>query len=270
MLGQVLVISGVVFCCGYGWHRYQRNQWERRNAAWRDSAETRQRLDACMDGVWSEPRPLIADIDGELVGPAKVAAKTQAGRVMEVSLTPQAQRNAWISASYLAHEGATEDRESAIRLILQNNVAPGCDWSGGYAPYGHDARFRDVYESVGLVLDLAELSMKYGSEASGGALVAPGWVHKNPAPSADVRAGDYVEVMVDRFSDDPRDDCRYAEWAWIRVDSSQRDAVTGTVTFDAPPGAQANPLRNGESHGFIAGAPITVPRRCIHRVIHGR
>lgn len=273
MIGRVLIFSGVVFCCGYGWHRYQRRQWERRYHAEQNDEQRKRELDACMDGVWSEPRQLIADIRVGLSGPGEAAAETPAGRLVEVALTPQAQRNAWAAAQYLASEGATEDRDAAIRLILQNNVAPRCNWSAGYAPYVHDPRFRDVYESAGVVMDLAELSLKYGTAtpiADKGALVAPGWVHKNPAPSAEARTGDYVEVLVSRYSQNPQDDDRYSEWAWVRVDSSDDDAVTGTVTFETPPGVQANPLRNTEGHGFGAGTPVTVPRRCIHRVVHGR
>ena len=273
MLGRVIIISSVVFACGYGWHRHSRNKERRRQQANQSDEQVRRQMEACMEGVWSEPRQLIADIQSSLSGPGEAAAQTAAGRVSEVSLTPQAQRNAWAAGVYLAAEGGTEDRDAAIRLMLQNNVAPLCDWLRGYEPYAHDPRFRDVYESTGAILDLAELSLKYGSRnplSGNGALIAPGWVHKNPAPSADVRQGDYVEVMVDRFSGSPTDDCRYAEWAWVRVDSSEPESVTGTVTFEAPPGAEANPLRNAESHGFSSGVAVAVPRRCVHRVVHGR
>lgn len=269
---KVVLISGVVFGCGYAWHKWQRRRQQERDRYWESDSARRQDLDACMNGVWSEPRQLIADIVKELAGPAVPASETAAGRVLSVSLTPQAQRNAWASARYLANEGATEERDMAIRLALQNNVAPQCDWGRGVEAYAEDPRFRDVYESVGQILDLAELSGKYGAPqavAEKGALLAPGWVHKNPAPSADVRAGDFVEVLVDRFSKDPTDDSRYAEWAWILVDSTDDD-LRGTVTYSAPPGAQANALRNTESHGFASGTPIAVPRRCVHRVIHGR
>lgn len=269
---KLFLICGAVFGGGYAWHRYQRRREQEAQDGWDDEAARRQQYDACMQGVWSEPRQLIADIVQQLHGPAKTAAETATGRLVSVSLTPQAQRNAWASAIYLANEGATEARDAAIRLALQNNVAPRCDWSRGHEEYAVDPRFRDVYESVGQILDLAELAGKYGSTAAvanKGALVATGWVHRNPAPSAEVRPGDFVEVMVDRFCDDPTDDSRYAEWAWVLIDSVG-EVLHGTVTFAAPPGAQANALRNTESHGVGVGTPVAIPPRCVHRVIHGR
>lgn len=273
MIGRVIIFSGVLFACGYGYHRYQKNRWRREHEAYMSDEQRRRQMEECMDGVWSEPRQLIPDITTDLSGPGEPAARTAAGRMLEVTLTPQAQRNAWAAATHLASEGTTENRDQAIRLMLQNSIAPGCDWSQGYVPYAHDPRFRDVYESAGAILDLAELSRKYGNKnplADAGALIAPGWVHRTPAPSAEVNTGDYVEIMVDRFSTNPQDDSRYAEWAWVRVDSVDADEVNGVVTFEAPPGAQPNPLRNTESHGFAAGTPVSVPRRCIHRVVHGR
>ncbi len=273
MIRVVFIASGVVFACGYGYHRYQKHQWKKKYDARQDDEVLKRQLDACMDGVWSEPRQLIADIQVELAGPGEAAAQTPAGRMTEVTLTPQAQRNAWAAAKYLAAEGATEERDAAVRLMLQNNVAPRCDWSSGYTPYAYDPRFRDVYESAAAIMDLAELTLKYGERnptSDNGALVSPGWVHRNPSPSAEAQSGDYVEVLVSRFSKNPKDEDRYSEWAWVRVDSTDGEHVTGTVTFDTPPGAQANPLRNTESHGFGAGTPAKVPRRCIHRVVHGR
>lgn len=273
MIGKVIFFSGVLFCCGYGWHRYTRHQAAERRRRWDDSEARRKQLDESMEGIWSEPRQLIPDIQLELSGPAEAKATSTTGRLAETTLTPQAQRNAWEAAKYLSTEGMTEDRDGAVKRILSCSV-PGCDWSQGYTPYAQDSRFRDVWESAGLLLDLAELALKYGcrsSTAGNGAMVSPGWVHTNPAPTADLKAGDFVEVLVDKFSPSPEDDSRYAEWAWVRVDSvpSGRD-ITGTITHEAPPGAQANNLRNTESHGYGPGTPVSVPRRCVHRVIHGR
>ena len=274
MSGRILIVSGVVFCCGFAWDRRQRGRDRDRRRASETDESTRRALEECLKDVWSEPRQLIADVQRETVGPAESAARPMDGRIAEVSLTPQAQRDAWASAKHMASEGMTEDRQQALRMLLQHNVAPLCDWSNGYAPYQHDPRFRDVYESTALILDLAELSLKYGDATptdGNGAVVAPGWIHCQPAPSGVVRTGDNVEFMVDRFSASPDDGSRYAEWAWIRVDAAPGGAgVTGVVTYDAPPGAQANTLRNTESHGFGPGTPVTVPRRCIHRVVNGR
>lgn len=273
MLGKVIVISGVIFCCGYGWHRYSKYRNEERRREWDHGEAATAALEKCMDGVWSEPRQLIADIRRDLTGPAEAAALSSAGRIVEVSLTPQAQRNAWEAAKYLATEGLTEDRDDAVKRVLAA-TAPECDWSHGYLPYVSDARFRDVWESAGKLLDLGELALKYGNRSStegNGALVTPGWVHKNPAPAADLQAGDFVEILVDRFSPAPNDNSRYAEWAWIRVDGTcEAHDVTGTITYEAPPGAQANSLRNTESHGFGPGTAVRVPKCCIHRVVHGR
>jgi hypothetical protein len=273
MIGKVIFVSGVIFCCGYGWHRWTKYKSDERRRQWDDSDAKRRQLEQCMEGVWSEPRQLIPDIQHELSGPAEAAAVSSAGRVAEATLTPQAQRNAWQASKYLAAEGLTENRDGAIKTVLAA-TAPGCDWSRGYLPYAHYPRFRDVWESAGVILDLAELSLKYGkrsSTAGNGALVTPGWVHKNPAPTADLKPGDFVEVLVDKFSPSPEDDSRYAEWAWVRVDGAGvGEDINGTITYEAPPGAQANSLRNTESHGFGPGTPILIQRRCIHRVIHGR
>jgi hypothetical protein len=273
MLGKVIVISGVVFCCGYGWHRYKKSQTEEERQQRDNSDAERRKLEECLEGIWSEPRQLIADIEQNLTGPAEAAAQSSAGRIVEVTLTPQSQRNAWEASKHLATEGRTQDRDQGIKYVLAA-TAPGCDWSRGYMPYASDARFRDVWESAGKILDLAELSLKYGNRSStegNGALVTPGWVHNNPAPTADLQSGDFVEVLVDRFSPSPEDEGRYVEWAWIRVDGASSDSdVTGTISYEAPPGAQANTLRNTESHGYSPGSPVTVPRHCIHRVVHGR
>jgi hypothetical protein len=271
MIGRIIVVSGVIFCCGFAWDRYRRRARAPGDGV--DPGAEARFLEECLLGVWSEPRQLIADVQRDLAGPAQEAAR-HADRLVEVALTPQAQRNAWAAARHLATEGTTEDRAMSVRIILQHHVAPRCDWTGGYAPYQQDPRFRDVYESVALLLDLAELSLKYGDREpvqENGALVSPGWVHSNPAPSGDLRNGDFVEVLVDRYSSSPEDAGRYGEWAWVRLDSvSMEEAVVGVVTYDAPPGAAPNTLRNTESHGFGPGTPVTVPRRCIHRVVHGR
>lgn len=272
MIGRVLIFSGVVFSCGYAWHRYTKFRDEEQRRQYDTSEAQRQQLEECIAGVWSEPRQLIADIQSGLAGPGEAASQSTAGRVVEVSLTPQAQRNAWEAAKYLATEGLTEDRDAAVKRVLAV-TAPGCDWSQGYMPYAQDARFRDVWESAGTILDLAELSHKYAPRSAttgNGTLVNPGWIHHNPAPSADLQTGDYIEVMLDKFSPDPGDDSRYAEWAWVRIDQATADVVTGCITHEAPPGGQANSLRNTESHGFGPGSPLSVPRNSIHRVVHGR
>lgn len=274
MLGRVIIVSGVIFGCGYAMHRYtRRKQWESEEEA-RRAREQREALEECIKSVWSEPRALIADVEGELAGPAITAARTSAGRQAEVSLTPQAQRNAWSIAKYLASEGKTTNREVAIRTMMQQIVAPNCDWSQGWLPYRDDRRFRDVYEGAGLLLDFAELSGKYGARASTegrGALVCPGWVHQAPAPTAGVRAGDFVEVMVDEYSDDPEDESRYAEWAWVRITSisPDKDMLAGVITLEAPPGAQSNVIANQERHGFAPGVSLVVSRSCVYRVVQG-
>ena len=94
MIGRVIFVSGVIFCCGYGWHRYTRYKESERQRKWDTSEAARRQLDECMDGVWSEPRQLIADIQSELTGPAEAAATSIAGRMAEISLTPQTQKNA--------------------------------------------------------------------------------------------------------------------------------------------------------------------------------
>ena len=273
MVGKVIFFSGVIFCCGYGWHRWTKHKSEERRRQWDDSEAKRRQLEECLEGVWSEPRQLIADIQQELAGPAEAAAVSSAGRVVEATLTPQAQRNAWQASKYLATEGRTEDRDAAVKVVMAA-TAPGCDWSRGYLPYAQEPRFRDVWESAGTILDLAELSLKYGrrsSTAGNGAVVTPGWVHKSPAPTADLKPGDFCEILVDKFSPSPDDDSRYAEWAWLRVDGIvEGDQINGTITYEAPPGGQSNSLRNTESHGFGPGVAVLVPRHCIHRVIHGR
>lgn len=270
-VGRVLFVSGVVFACGYGLHRYQRRkQWESERSAGDRERQARE-LEECMLGVWSEPRDLIADVRQGLHGPADQAAHAANGRMLEVSLTPTAQRDAWSIAKYLSKEGRTQDRESAIRTMLQQIVAPGCDWSNGWQPYRNDPRFRDVYESTGNLLDLAELALKYAprsTTAGRGALVCPGWVHEKPAPTADVRPGDFVEVMVDEYSEDPEYDSRHAEWAWVRVESLPKDGenVAGHVSLEAPPADEPNILRNTTQHGFDEGTAVLVPRRCVFRV----
>lgn len=277
MLGRVIIVSGVIFGCGYAMHRYtRRKQWESEEEA-RRAREQRAALEECIKTVWSEPRALIADVQAELAGPASTAAHTSAGRQVEVPLTPQAQRNAWSIAKYLSSEGKTTNREVSIRMMMQEIVAPDCDWSQGWLPYRDDRRFRDVYEGAGLLLDLAELAGKYGVRVSTegpGALVCPGWVHQAPAPTAGVRPGDFVEVMVDTHSVDPDDESRYAEWAWVRVTSiSQekdlKDVLAGVITLEAPPGAQSNVIANQDRHGFAPGVSLVVPRSCVYRVVQG-
>lgn len=275
-VGRIFVVSGVLFGCGAFLH-YRKRQQERARAQAEYDAQVRARaMEEAIAGVWSEPRPLIADIQHDLRGPGVTAATTPAtGRELELPLTPQAQRNAWSAASHLALEGQTKDRDHSIRQILQGSVVPKVDWSSGYAPYRNDTRFRDVYDATGDILDLAELSHKYAPGAtddSSGALVCPGWVHERPAPSADIRANDFVEVLVSEYSPDPSDDMRNAEWAWVKVDSVPRqgETVAGTITLDTPPGGVSNVLKHSSLHGFEAGTSIIVPRRCIFRVIKGR
>jgi hypothetical protein len=239
------------------------------------TAEQSRELEECIKGVWSEPRGLIADVQWEIDGPGSTAALTSAGRQVEVPLTPQAQRDAWSIATYLASEGRTEDRESSIRTMLQQLVAPGCNWANGWQPYQADRRFRDVYEAAGTLLDLAELSLKYaprGATDGAGALICPGWVHQTAAPTKGARPGDYVEVMVDEFSADPDDDGRYVEWAWVKIQSISKDEkqLAGEITLESPPGAQSAVLEHSGRHGFRPGSSLVVPRGCVYRVIQGK
>jgi hypothetical protein len=248
--------------------------WERMHSQQRTAEQTRE-LEDCIKGVWSEPRQLIADVLTEISGPGDTAAQTSAGRVVEVPLTPQAQRNAWSIATYLAREGRTENREAAIRTMMGQLVAPACDWSQGWLPYQNDRRFRDAYEASGTMLDLAELSMKYAPRTTtdgGGGLICPGWVHQTAAPTKGVRPGDYIEVMVDEFSTDPNDDGRHAEWAWVKVQSLSKDTdrLAGEITLEAPPGGESSVLQHTASHGFQPGSSVVVPRDCVYRVIQGK
>lgn len=274
-VGRIIFISGVVFGCGYYIHRRQRQRmWDRMHSQ-QNTAESARALEECIKDVWSEPRPLIADVQAEVVGPGDTAAETSAGRMVELPLTPQAQRNAWSIAKYLSREGRTENREESIRTMMQQLVAPGCNWSNGWRPYQDDRRFRDTYEAAGVLLDLAELSLKYaprGSTEGSGALVCPGWVHQTIAPSQGARPGDYIEVMVDEYSVNPNDDGRNAEWAWVKVQSISDDggALAGAVTLEAPPGAQSSVLQHSARHGYSPGTSVVVPRSCVFRVIQGK
>ncbi len=275
-VGRILFVSGVVFGCGYALHRRRRQQ-ERAEAEAHARAQARARaMEEAIAGVWSEPRPLIADVERSLRGPGQTAATIPAtGRRLEVPLTPQAQRDCWAAAEYLAMEGQTENREGTIRRILQGSVAPAVDWSDGFAPYRGDLRFRDVYEATGDLLDLAELSHKYGTGTEGkdkGGLVCPGWVHERGAPSADVRPNDYVEVLVSEYSPDPADDIAHAEWAWVKVAAVPKNdnAVAGAITLEAPPGGQSHVLKHSSLHGFEPGQNLVVPRSCIFAVVKGR
>jgi hypothetical protein len=275
LIGRIIVTSAVIGTCGYMLHRYQRRKWWEGVHSQQRTAEHARELEECISGVWSEPRPLIADVQEGLDGPGETAAHSTNGRMVELPLTPQAQRNAWSIGTYLASEGRTENRESAIRTMLRQVVAPGCNWDQGWQPYKEDRRFRDVYEAVGAMLDLAELSSKYAPRSSTegpGAMICPGWVHESPAPTAAVRTGDYVEILVDVFSGDPDEDTRFTEWAWVRVESVPKDGdvIGGTVTIEAPPGGQANVLAHSERHGFAPGTRVVVPRRCVFRVIQGK
>lgn len=272
-VGRILIVGGLLGTCGYAAHEWRR----RREVQARDRAAEQARarmLEECLDGVWSERRPLIADVTNDLEGPADTKAHSDNGRLVEVWLTPVAQRGAWAMARFLATEGQTQDREGAIQAILSLAVAPRCDWSQAWRLY-EDERFKAVYEGVTLLLDLAELSLKYaprGTAAGRGAVLSPGWVHEQPVPTADVRPGDYIEVLLDEFSADPDDDSRHAEWAWVRVESIAKasDALVGSITHDAPPGKHPNLQRNTVQHGFGDGNQVSIPRRCIFCVVPGR
>ena len=271
--GRIIIVSGVIIACGYALDRYQRRAAYARAAGQRSAAERAQAMETCMAGTWSEARPLIADVTSELAGPGETAARSENGRTVELWLTPEAQRRAWTMAKYMAAEGQTEDPVASTRAILQRAVAPGCDWSDGWRSYQEDPRFRQVYESVQRLLEIAELSLKYalspGGSAGKGALICPGWVHGAPAPSADLRPGDFVEVLLDAFSPDPENDGRFVEWAWVEINSVPSgggDAVAGTITMNAPAGEPQHTLRYGKHHGYEIGSSIVVPRRCIFRL----
>lgn len=276
-LRQVLIVTGVLGACGacgfaaHRWHR--RRQAHARERADHEQARAR-RLEQCMAGVWSEARPLIADVTEDLSGPADTKAHSDNGRMVQVHLTPVSQRNAWTTAKFLAVEGQTRDRDFAARMILSLAVAPDCDWSYGWHPYAEDPRYRQVYESVALLLDLAELALKYaprGATAGRGALLCTGWVHEPPAPSKDARPGDYVEVLIDEFSLDPEDASPYAEWAWVRVEKvGPTGELVGSITHDAPSGKIPYVLQHSAQHGLSDQTPVTVPRRCVFQVVSGR
>lgn len=275
---KVFFFGGIVVGCGYAWHRHQRRKAYDEARRRYEEEEYLRRLQECLDGIWSEPRPLIADIGSVLEGPGETAAISGSGRLVEIPLTPQAQRDAWSAVTFLATEGRTEDRERTIRLVLGETVAPACDWTQGWLPYQADPRFRDVYESVGILLDLAELSGKYGQASAQlqqnpqGAMLSPGWVHEKPAPTVDIRPGDFVEVLVDEYSPDPGAESRSADWAWVLVESAppQHSAVAGTLMLEAPPGQYPHLLRHSDMHGFVPGTRVVVPRASIFRVIKGR
>lgn len=272
MIWHVVVISGCVGAVGYWLHqRTLREQYEQARAQ-HEAAERAQRLARSLDGVWSEPRAIISDVRSDVVGPGKTAAQTSAGRMVDLPLTPQAQRTVWSSAAHAAREGIAKDRDRTVRQILQGMV-PECDWTNGWEPYAEDDRFRDVYEACGRLLDVAECSFKYARSGDGPALICPGWVHEKPAPTGDLHPGDWVEVMLDDYTVDPNDEGMSADWAWVRVESVAPgpDApVAGTVSMDAPPGHQPNLIRNSAAHGVTPGSQIVVPRRAVFRVVQGK
>jgi hypothetical protein len=270
---KIIILGGVCFGVGYVLHeREKRSRWERAQAD-RDHAERAARIKSALDGVWSEPRPLIADLQSQIDGPGHMAATSDVtGRTLEVPLTPASQRAAWSAARHYALEGETADREATIARILQQSVVPSVEWNGGWQEIDHDRRFREVYECVGQILDIAECSCKYGPRhgEARGALVFPGWVHERPAPTADLRVGDFVEVMIDAYSDDPEDEGRTAEWAWVKVESIHDDkseAVAGRISMDPPTGQQPHVIAHTAKHGFRPADPIVVPRAAIFRVL---
>lgn len=269
---RIVVVSGVIIACGYCLDRYQRRGAAQRATDERSAADRAKAMEACMAGVWSEARPLIADITSDLSGPGETAARTENGRMLELSLTPQAQRRAWAMAKYMAAEGQTSDPEGATSLMLQRAVAPECNWSEGWKPYEDDPRFQQVYESVRRLLQVADYSNKYALPPAGtagkGAFICPGWVHQAPAPTADLRPGDYVEVLLDAFSPEPEEVGRFTEWAWVQVTSvpASGDAVAGTITLNAPAGEPQHNVRFGKHHGYEVGSSVVVPRRCVFRL----
>lgn len=273
MIGKIFFFSIGCFGVGYWLHqRSTRAEWEAARAE-QEAAERAASLARALDGVWSDSRPLIADVQNDLAGPGPSAATTSSGRMVEVPLTPRAQRNVWTHATHAAREGLAKDRQATVREIL-SAVAPACDWSGGWEPYEADGRFRDVYEACERMLDVAECSLKYapGASPDSPSLVCPGWVHERPAPCGDLRPGDWVEVMLDAYSVDPDDDSRNADWAWVRVDSvpPTGSSVAGTVMLEAPPGEQPNVLAHSAAHKVNPGSQIVVPRGAIFRVVQGK
>jgi hypothetical protein len=269
MLGRIIFISGAVIGAGYLLDRHQRRREAEREAAAQDTEERRHQLNECMDGVWSEPRPLIPSVVGDLMSPGTEAAKHASGDLREVQLTPQAQHDAWVYARMLAEQGQTQDVQAATKTVL-GSVVPGCDWTEGYAPYASDHRFVDVWESTLMLVHLAELSSKYAKVTqTPGAMVSPGWVGVPPAPTGTVRVGDYLEVLVDQAQNDPTADERFVEWAWVRVDKIEGDHFVGTFTNVTPPGDQPHELAHRESHGIDYGTVVKVPPTFVHRVIHG-
>lgn len=271
MIGRILLISGILGGVGFAYDRYQKRKYSEGQEGAQAAAERRKQMDDCMGPIWSEPRPLIEDVVKQLDGPGSVAATAETGRIMEVPLTPQAQADIWSFARYLSEHGQTEEVSATAVTILNKLVAPECDWTDGYSQFGDDPRFRQVWESVVELVNVAELSMKYHRvPETSGALVAPGWTHERPAPTGDVRSGDFLEVMVDRESGDIEDPGAFVEWAWVRVDEVGPKGFEGTVTSVAPPGDHPHSFKHAATHGVDIGRQVIVPARFVHRVIHGK
>jgi len=269
-LGRILFISAGVFGVGYAWHSYVRNRDASERATRDAETERRAQMDQCIGAIYSEPRPLIEDIKVDLQGPGVEAATATTGRLVEIPLTPQAQRDVWKFARFLSEQGTTKQAPQVTMTILEKLVAPDCDWSDGFVPYQDDPRFRQVWEAVSDIVNIAELSNKYYPiQGTSGALVAPGWTYNRPAPAGDVRVGDYLEVMIDRESENVQDPGNFTEWAWVRVDKVGPDFFEGKVVNSAPPSEQPHPLTKSGSHGVTAGQKVLVPSRFIFNVVHG-
>jgi hypothetical protein len=271
--GRILIVSGVVIACGYAYDRYQRRAASQRDSDLLNTSEARKLLERLTDGVWSEPRPLIEDIQVELVGPGQTHAGTGSGRVMEVSLTPRAQFALWRFVTLAADEGLTENIDEATAMALVMAIDMKYDVALRTPALVTEPHIAAIVDSTRKLIELAELSRKYGvkpgAAASKGALICPGWVHERSAPTHDVRPGDHVELLVDRYSPEPGDDGQFMEWAWGLVTSANpaADSIVVTVESGAPAGEAVHVLRFGEHHGYRPGASVTVPRRCVFRVI---
>jgi len=118
---------------------------------------------SCLNGVYQATAILSEKIRSEL----HPAAMMLAENVGPINFNANVQYPAWTYALYLADQartGSTMTRDDMIQNMLQNAVAPSCDWSHRLDIYQPGMPQFDVWEGTGRMLDvaMAQLSQAQG------------------------------------------------------------------------------------------------------------
>lgn len=277
---RAVIGVGVTAAVGVGvfaWRQEKKKQQiarSKRAAFLKAEAESKRIQDAevkCLRDNYLKPGARLAEQVYDGLGYARRWHETET----VIGLNNRTQANVFDAALRFAERGDTGDgidmEDVVMRLLRQ--ALPECEWSSQAWPAEHGSDWHTAYRGVEELLQLAILEMRYGefkasAQGGGSGIVCPGWIRETPTPMGNARPNDFIELLVGVEKSDGHP--LLEERVHAIIVGIQGENVTALILEPGellPNGQKTSGPTHSGQHGYSPGMQVTVPKRCVFRLI---